>query len=437
VSAIVSPLPKLYFGTTNFWFFLDGIVERHDGIITITIYVLAYFAVSRLFVPKERSWIFFAISASIVSLIGLLQGIGYDIFTLYPYGHNHQTVGMYDYNYLDILFRTTLGNVDIVSPFVCIVLGFFLPLYMKSDKKIRYLYLATVILTFAMAIMGGRDGSKVGMAVGFALLLIFNITDKPALSRMFFALSLSSLFSVINVAKFAARDYYYETGIMNTFHWSGIYKSIWVLAGIALMVLSLVIRFIPVWIKGKPWKAALISLICIAVLGVAGIEVAGSRITNHGNVVYQAREAMHLRMEDDFGSGRGFLWDRTMNVVMDHFWFGTGPDTFSYAFRDYQLEASIVTGTSFDKAHNDFLQILICHGIFALLAFLIFLGSLAAKIIPMVWNNPLFMACVTACAAYIAQSFFGISTPMVTPLFFVILGAIRGGAYVSDNQTAS
>ena len=429
VSAIASPLPDYYFGSTNFWFFLDGVPERHDGIITIAIYVMIYFTVSRLYRPKERDWAVFAAAASAVSAIGLLQGIGYDIFTLYPYGYSGQTIGVYDYNYLDILFRATLGNVDIISPFVCIVIGFLLPLYMKSDRKIRFLYLAAVILTFAMMIMGGADGGIVGVGIAIALLTAFNITDKTAMSRMFFALSLSCLLTVIHPAAYAARDYYYQTGVMNTFHWGGIYKSIWVLGFSALMALSLAIRFIPVWIKGKPWKAALIAVACVMALAFAGIETAGSRITDEGSVIYQAREVMHMRMDDGFGSGRGFLWDRTMNVVMDNFWLGTGPDTFSYAFRDYQLEAQIVTNTEFDKAHNDYLQILICHGIFALAAFMALLFSLAAKVIPKVWEAPLFMACAAACAAYMVQAFFGISTPMVTPLFFVMLGIVRGAVY--------
>lgn len=430
LSAVFSNMPEYFNGGSNFSHFMIGAYERHDGIITIAIYVFAYFAISRLFRHKERDWVIFGISAIAVSFIGIMQGIGFDIFNLYPYGKSSQTVGVYPYNYLDIIFRSTLGNVDIVSPYVCIAIGFFLAMYMRSDKKLRFLYLAAEVLTFTMMVISGADGGKVGVVAAIALLLILNITDKLAVSRMFFALSLSSLLTTIHTAAFAARDFYAATGDLRTFYWGDWYKGIWFLAALGLFALALIVRFIPVWIKGTPWKAALISLICVLVIGLAGVEVVGSRIENTENIIYQARETMHLRLGDTFGSFRGFLWKNAIQVVPENLIFGTGPDTFKYAFRDYQELSAFVTFTHFDKAHNDYLQILICNGLLGLAAFMAFIVSLAVKAIPKVWGDAAVMACVAACAAYMVQAFFGISTPMVTPLFFALLGILRGLVYV-------
>lgn len=422
LSAIFSPFSEL-----GFSFFMTGIPEpggRQDGILSITVYVLLYFAVSRLFIAKERDWMLFAVSASIVALLGILQFMGYDIFELYPYGYSEQTIGDYPFNYLDASFRSTLGNVDIVSPYVCIAVAFFLGLYMRSDKKIRFIYLVTAAFNFGLMITAGADGGKVGVAAGIALLFVLNLTDKRAISRMFFALSLSCLFMIIYNPVLAARDYYNETGMIQNLYWGADwYKSVYAIGALGCLILGLVVYFLPVWLKAKAHIAAIIATVVLIVGAFAGVELLGSRFSdNYDNVIWQVRETMHGNFEDMFGSGRAVLWKDTMNVAFDYPLLGTGPDTFEYALNDYQEHLIAVTNTPFDKAHNDYLQILICNGILGLAAFMILIISLAVLALPKVWNNMLLMAAVAACGAYAVQAFFGISTPMVTPLFFAMLG---------------
>lgn len=422
LSAVFSPFSEL-----GFSFFMTGIPEpagRLDGILSITAYVLIYFAVSRLFIAKERDWMAFAVSACIVALLGILQFMGYDIFELYPYGYSELTIGIYPFNYLDATFRSTLGNVDIVSPYVCIAVAFFLGLYMRSDKKIRFLYLVTAALNFCFMITAGADGGKVGVMAGIALLFVLNITDKRAIARMLFALSMSCLVTIIYNPVLAARDYYNETGMIQNLYWGADwYKSIWAIGALGCLILGLIIYFLPVWLKVKAHIAAIITAVVLVAGAFAGIEFLGSHFSdNYDNVIWQARETMHGNFEDMFGSGRAVLWKDTMNVAFDYPLLGTGPDTFEYAVRDYQEHLISVTNTPFDKAHNDYLQILICNGILGLAAFLILIISLAVLSLPKVWNNMLLMAAIAACGAYVVQAFFGISTPMVTPLFFAMMG---------------
>ncbi|MCL2080836.1 MAG: O-antigen ligase family protein [Oscillospiraceae bacterium] len=426
LSAVFSPVPENYFGEQNLWFFLKGYPERFDGIITITIYVFIYFAVSRLYRNRNRDWAVFAVSACAVSLIGILQFIGWDIFELYPYGLDAPTVvGVYPYNYLDTIFRTTLGNVNILSAYVSVGIGFFLALYMRSDKKIRFLYLAAVGLTFGLMITGGADGGKVGVLMGVALLFVLNITDKRAISRLLLALSLGCFISVIYPPAFAARDYYNRTGIDRRLYWGdGGFTSVWALGAVLCLAIGLAIHFSPVWIdRVKPRLAALTATAVILLAGLLGVEIMGPRFAdNYENIIWQARETLHGNFDDGFGSGRAVLWKVSANVIFDYPLLGSGPDAFEYSIREYQNYLREATNTSFDKAHNDFLQILICHGFLGLTAFLLFIFSLAAPAFRKVWDEPLMMAAVVACAAYLVQAFFGISVPMGAPLFFVMCG---------------
>jgi hypothetical protein len=438
LSAVFSPMPNYYFDQSNFTFFLTGIPEpggRYDGIITITIYVMLYFAVSRMYRNRNRDWAIFAVSACIVSIIGIFQFVGVELFNLYPYGHDSPTVaGIHPFNYLFATFRTTLGNVNIVSPYVCIVICFFMSLYMKSDKRIRFFYLAAAAATFGLMITAGADGGKMGVLAGVALLFVLNITDKRAISRMFITLSLGCLISIFNPLVYAARDYYYQTGIEQTFYWGeNWYRNIWIWGTVLCFIMGLIVHFLPIWIRVKRHIAAIVITAAMIIVAFVGIQVMGPRLAPgegvtiaESNIVWQAYETMRGNFDDMFGSGRAVIWKVTAETVLFftpmEMLFGTGPDTFGYAVGGYQEYLVSVTGTPFDRAHNEFLQILICHGFIGLIAFLLFIGSLAVSAFRKIWDSPLLMAAITACGAYLVQAFFGISTPIVAPLFFVMCG---------------
>ncbi|MCL1819069.1 MAG: O-antigen ligase family protein [Oscillospiraceae bacterium] len=421
--------------TEEFSFFMQGYPERNDGILSITVYVILYFIASRMFRAKERDWSIFGVSACIVSILGILQFVGWDVFKLYPYGLESSTTpvaGIYPYNYLEAVFRTTLGNVDIISAYVAIAVCFFAVLFIREEKKIRWLYAATTVLSIGLMLTAGADGGKVGVLAGITLIIVLNLTDRKALSRLFLVMSPGFLLGVLEPLVYAARDHYRETGIEKVLYWgAGWYRSMYFLGAIACLIIGLGLHFIPVWFNVK--RKGILALIAVAVIIVvafAGIEFMG-RLDTHltpddpayfSNIVWQAREILHGNFEDMFGSGRAVLWKASVQELFYSPWLGHGPDAFEWALTEHQKHLYEVTNTTFDKAHNDYLQIAICNGFLGLAAFLLFIGALAVKVFPKVWDNPVLMAAAAAIGAYCVQAFFGISTPMVTPLFFVMMG---------------
>ena len=118
LSALISP----YRFVIDVW---EGFENRHDGAITQLLYVAIYFIISRWYKPNEKDFIIFAITACIVSLIGIFQFYGMDFLGLWTGG----TANNYNINY-----RTTLGNVNMVSTFICIAVLFCGFLYVKTDN---------------------------------------------------------------------------------------------------------------------------------------------------------------------------------------------------------------------------------------------------------------------------------------------------------------
>ena len=428
LSCVFSPLTAEQLGTSRFDFFLWGNADpgnpRLEGMVTRLCYLTAYFAASRLFRPKERDWAIFAASATVLALIGYFQFIGNDIFDLFPYEHMNMT---HDYAWLDIIFRTTLGNVDVLSAYVGIAVPFFLVLYCKGKTKLRFLYLGAVITNFMLMVLSGADGGILAVVASGAAILVLTVTDRGSMTRLPFALGLSGLSCCLFVsAAFDARDQYALTGELRSLSWSGVASSPWLFAGLALLAVSAAVKFIP-FIPFNPKRYRLAGLAAaglIIVGGVAGLEAVGSRIENSNNVIYQARQALHGNLHDSFGSGRGMLWKRTLPAIAENPVFGTGPDTFEYAYASFQRESAEITRSKFDKAHNDVLEIAACSGLLGLAAYLALIVCAALKAIPRLQTSPWILAASMAAFGFFVQSLFGVSVPLVTPLFFVMLGAI-------------
>lgn len=128
------------------------------------------------------------------------------------------------------------------------------------------------------------------------------------------------------------------------------------------------------------------------------------------------------------GSGRIYIWKNGINLLWDKPILGYGVDNFSTAFLGaHKSETEFMVkslGGVVTKAHNEYLQILICNGIFALL---LYLGILAAIILKagaktLKEENVQLIAITLSIVAYCVQAFFNISIVSVAPVFWAMLG---------------
>jgi putative inorganic carbon (HCO3(-)) transporter len=120
---------------------------------------------------------------------------------------------------------------------------------------------------------------------------------------------------------------------------------------------------------------------------------------------------------EDYGSGRITIWKRSLKIVPKYFWLGSGLDTFGYVFPQK-------SGIFYDKAHNEYLQMLITTGIFTLLSYLIILFSLFIDGVKS--NNKLVWVLMMPFIGYALQAFLNISVIFVAPTFYIIMGMMAG-----------
>ena len=149
---------------------------------------------------------------------------------------------------------------------------------------------------------------------------------------------------------------------------------------------------------------------------------------NFNGSIYEFSEILHGRSEDFFGSGRIFIWKETLKLVPDHLWFGGGPDTLIVRigayFERYDETTNNTIQAVIDSAHNEYLNILVNEGLFALLTYL---GALIVSFVS--WIKYALKSNAVAISGgavlcYCIQAFFGISCCITAPFLWLSLALL-------------
>lgn len=126
-------------------------------------------------------------------------------------------------------------------------------------------------------------------------------------------------------------------------------------------------------------------------------------------------------LDDSFGTDRMYLWKNTIKIVPENLWNGVGIDNFPYAFDGKSLPVTYSDEVIYDKAHNEYLQILVTQGIFALICWLlIYLLIVNEGLIYFFKENKTYL--LLPVLGYLIQAFFNISVIEVAPIFYIALG---------------
>ena len=457
-SAIFSPWQDFVWkGFTTNW--LQG---RWEGFWAFLCYALTFFIISRFYRPKRLHFLIFSAGSILVTLYGVIQFLGFDILVFSGFFLLSE-----DFEPITRIFRTTIGNINIVSGYCSLVIVLFASLFAGEESRWGLLYLFASIMAFIMLMISQGDSAKIGVLVGMVLLIPYWLSDRNRLGKILIALSgWSVAYSVyhgyVSVFKHRFEAAPAFAADLDYFLWVYTPPNLTVFISIAVVLLVAGLILILV-IKKWPQRPLKITGVIFLALSIAGgllfVEVFGSRIENQpNNVIFQAREIMRGRMEDRFGSYRGWIWKNGMSVVLDNPLLGTGPDTFFFALGGQQisavpteenplpiiiepagrqLEYVEVNKVIVDKAHNTFLQIAVCMGIPALLAYLVFIGGMFSASIKKAFDRPILLAFGAAALSYLIQSFFQIDTPIDRPLIYVALGVMAGELWKEKIAAAS
>ena len=135
---------------------------------------------------------------------------------------------------------------------------------------------------------------------------------------------------------------------------------------------------------------------------------------------------------ESFASNRGYIWSRTIPILSDYLFLGSGADTFTIVFpqydyinaRNYGYEDVIIT-----KPHNFYLQTAVQTGIISLFALITFYCWYFVQSIKLYFNNPYTtkssffgMALFISSISFMISAISNDSSITVSPVYWFIIG---------------
>lgn len=422
-TGVVDPFGFIPRPPLNVWIGIQEPDGRYDGALTQLSYVAIFFIISRWYKPRAKDFMWLGAGSIFISLIGIFQFFGMDFFTLWP---THLPQYRMD-NLFNIHLRTTLGNTNTVSVFttlVVLITGF---LFVRKKSKYQPLWLASSAITFWMFVIAGADSGMIGMIAAMLVAIPFVIQTAKMLGR---TLILASSWA----AAYTIQVFLFETVTIQTRQASTLLP--FAAGVIVLLAAGLILN-----LKGKEpdldappkWKLGVILIVLAIAAGLAGVELLGRPGADGigGGVLYEAREILHGRIRDEFGTNRIYIWRHALSIIPNNPIIGTGPDTFHLAF---PLEAQGYLGESYFNAHNEYIQYLVTHGILGLVAYLLFVGAVIVKSVRKAFSDPIITAVFIAFIGYLAQAFFNISHPIASQILWVLAGILLSRRLNEDGR---
>ena len=384
-------------------------LSRHAGLSTILLYAAVFWAVSAYGRWDDRFlWALGAVTVFNAG-IGLLQYAGYNPLGLFPEGTGyHDAFILYNGQ-----FMGTLGNVDTLSAFLCLMVPLFYGAYLLSGRRLALIPMGAGIFTLGLAQV---SSGFVGLA-GAIVLTVPAYGSRPrcwirgmeAAGVLALALGAATLL---------------EADAQTPLHLAAGPVSL------GLLVLGAAMAAAAIW-AARTWpeepglfRPRRCRGLCAGVLGIGAAGLAAAYcIPFSEGAAGEFHALLHGQAEASFGSGRLRIWQEVLHLIGERPLLGGGPDTLvariGFTFSRYSEEAGMMIQTVTDAAHNECLNIAVNQGLPALGAYLALLGAVLYAGIRR--GGAVSLLLWTALAGYFIQGCFTIGDCGAAALFWLFL----------------
>lgn len=353
----------------NFKVAIWGTIYRYEGLVQICTYYMLF--LNSRFINKKELVI--KIINSLI-IVGLLQFV-YSFLQVFVRGKYIYV--KYEYVY----YRASgfIGHPNMLGSYIVLTLLLALGMYFLYNKNKKF-YLISSILLYINLILTESTGPFYGFIIGLIFMFIYLLKKKKI---NFSSVIITSMLLVIGLLSVTITS---KTWCQSRFHDE--YRYDFTIVGdIKDTFVTIKEIFIPENTSSE---------------GFANNHVEG------------------------FGSNRIWLWKNTIKMVPQYWLHGTGIDNYTDAFREFikKEESKNLGSTFFDRAHNEYLHLLITQGVFAFIVYLsllllVFIKGIKSK-------DMLTWVLLFSFVGYAVQAFSNISVYNVAPFFFVVMGMLVG-----------
>ena len=394
---------------SDVWF---GGNSRYQGFLTILLYAIVYFLVSRNYKDSEFFLIVMLLSFCIVALIATLNGFGVDVLGFYRDLSNADKSR----------FISTIGNINFYSCYMCLTFPFVI--FGFSSTKIctsRVIYaVALVIGSFGM-MATASESFVVGFAAGIAVIPLFIFDDTKKLKNFLVAVVVLVLASqtykaLYMILKEKNRVFIKISKLL------GIFVDTKVAVSVLLICIVLYVMICKkhnsIFIIKKLYISVLIA-ICLFV--ILGFVISNTFLFEDDLGIFED----YFKLKPSWGTYRGAIWKKCVDTYKDFSLkeklFGVGPEALHNVMHDFQLFNLTV-----DQAHNEYLNCLMTTGIVGLFSYVSMIFVTSYIFLRRLRGNTLATSLFVSLVAYWTQSFVNISQPCTAPIMYLYISIISG-----------
>ena len=368
IGAVISALLSEYGWDKCF----SGTVHRRNGILIWFIYGMIFYLVMQH--GKFKSWMIdiFEIGAVVVAGIGILNHFKIDPFLCF-----------WDLaKYQQPMFVSTIGHMDLFANYLSVAFGITAIMLLLTKSRLLFFH-AIIYVILAMAIpASGNNGVYIGIAVAFVTCVCLTKT----LSQLRRIFAMGSIFflmhGVVGVLDRLTKSGKELDGIAKFLSKSSVSVLGIFVSMVGIVAISFIIQrkhdcsisFLTKWAVG----VIIMVLAVVMILFILGNAI---NLFPEGSLLYRA-----FHLTDKWGNYRGYIWKKTWNYYWQlpllHKLLGIGPDTAMYAYETICTESFLTDyGNYYENAHNEYLQMLLTHGLFGMITYFGWMGFTIHKLI--------------------------------------------------------
>lgn len=379
---------------------LFGLYDRYDGTLTYLCYITLFYIAANISIEQNKYvWFVYALAPVVVinTILGLLSFYGFDVlkyswlqsilFFDMPEGYSINT---------DSNLMSTLNNRNFMSGFAAMMASTFLCLALLSKNNLtKAIHFLLSIMSFTLVIFSLSSNGFLTMFVMLPILLVMVLLMKNKAMPMLM-LGAYIVIGALLLSIFGAHN-----------------PNVW---AESFGVYGKETGKITKTIEEEEGNYEQVGWLTLPKAGVAP------------------------------GSGRLYIWDRTITMIQEQPVLGYGLDTIAFEFPqdDVKKQAGLNTYKIIvDKPHNMYLGIAYGSGVFALLAFLIIIAFLSYHYVKMIWQkrgqlDSVYYGGLAAIfiglLAFLFQHLFNDSLLGPTNIMWVFIGILFGAIAQKDNE---
>ncbi len=410
---------------------------RKLGLLVFLLCIAMYVMVGTYFRPGKWVIWFFWGANTIVFLLNVLNYWGLDPLGMYKnlQALQHQS------------FTSTIGNINAYVGYLCMVIPAAMVLYILEEKRVvRMVAGAFLVLGFCTCYCSCSESWFLGIGLVFLILLWFAMGNSLRMRRFlevccFFWLGSLLMKGFLLVGEAVG----FWSSMTLYFKQQRLLHDV-LLQGYTLTMMGILVIGALCYTRYREKRNKNFSyrkLRTWLFLGLGCLFGSACLLVVVANLKPGTWEGIFavlnsLKIQDRFGSGRGYIWRTTIEGWLDlPLWdkiTGYGLNCYYSFIQKYDAAGAteMFVGMKLVDAHNEFLQFLVTTGVFGVVGYFGLLISTVVSSAKKYLEKPIMLLGIVVPCGYMAQGLVNNPTVFLTPYLFLMLGIIKSLEKIED-----